>query len=622
MFGGQSVDTLSVSALNSNLAGLNLSGPANGAFNFGSSMIGNLVSTTPASPSRLLQQTQSNSPFSQLPILPLSGLPPVNNLSRIAATPTGDKMNMSLNNQIFPDMTQKVAKEVEDEANGYFQRIYNHSPHPTLSIDEVLDMLQRFQESQIEREREVQLCMVRNLFEEYRFFPQYPDKELQITAQLFGGIVERNLVPSHSHLGLALRCVIDALRKEEGSKMFIFGVTALDRFKTKLQLYPDYCEYVKQIPHFTVFPLHLTEFVKYGIEGKEPPNKPQSQAMPLAQVMSTSSTAALYRSSSVTGNLTTTPTSKAQSIGNAAAIAPRNLKSIANATNINTLLVATADREEKITLPPDTIQDKTAFIFNNLSQINMQAKCEELKEIMTKEYWAWLSQYMVLKRASIELNFHALYSNFLDALKNPDVVRLVTKETFRNIRVLLRSDKGIENFSDRSLLKNLGHWLGMMTLGRNRPILHIDLDLKSLLAEAYHKGQQELLYVVPFVAKIVESCAKSKVFKPPNPWTMGIMNVLAELHQEQNLKLNLKFEIEVLCKTLSIDIADLKPVVYLKDTDRLNTIEYQLSQPKKEEPQQHPSTPQQLVGQGNFNNYTIHSMLKKLTNLFLVSMCL
>lgn len=45
-----------------------------------------------------------------------------------------------------------------------------------------------------------------------------------------------------------------------------------------------------------------------------------------------------------------------------------------------------------------------------------------------------------------------------------------------------------------------------------------------------------------------------QVFKPPNPWTMGIMNVLAELHMEPDLKLNLKFEIEVLCKTLSIDL--------------------------------------------------------------------
>ena len=36
---------------------------------------------------------------------------------------------------------------------------------------------------------------------------------------------------------------------------------------------------------------------------------------------------------------------------------------------------------------------------------------------------------------------------------------------------------------------------------------------------------------------------------------MGIMNVLAELHMEPDLKLNLKFEIEVLCKTLSIDLS-------------------------------------------------------------------
>lgn len=59
---------------------------------------------------------------------------------------------------------------------------------------------------------------------------------------------------------------------------------------------------------------------------------------------------------------------------------------------------------------------------------------------------------------------------------------------------------------------------------------------------------------MPFVAKVLESCAKSRVFRPPNPWTMAIMNVLAELHQEPDLKLNLKFEIEVLCKNLSIDV--------------------------------------------------------------------
>jgi CCR4-NOT transcription complex subunit 1 len=55
-------------------------------------------------------------------------------------------------------MSQNVSKEIEDEANSYFQRIYNHPPHPTLSIDEVLEMLKKFQNSPNKRER------VRNTF--------------------------------------------------------------------------------------------------------------------------------------------------------------------------------------------------------------------------------------------------------------------------------------------------------------------------------------------------------------------------------------------------------------------------------------------------------------------------
>ena len=38
-----------------------------------------------------------------------------------------------------------------------------------------------------------------------------------------------------------------------------------------------------------------------------------------------------------------------------------------------------------------------------------------------------------------------------------------------------------------------------------------DIDLKTLVYEAYQKGAQELLYVVPFTAKVLEACAKSTV---------------------------------------------------------------------------------------------------------------
>ncbi|XP_015223972.1 CCR4-NOT transcription complex subunit 1 isoform X1 [Lepisosteus oculatus] len=510
------------------------------------------------------------------------------------------KMRPSDLSQVWPEANQHFSKEIDDEANSYFQRIYNHPPHPTMSVDEVLEMLQRFKDSNIKREREVFNCMLRNLFEEYRFFPQYPDKELHITACLFGGIIEKGLV-TYMALGLALRYVLEALRKSFGSKMYYFGIAALDRFKNRLKDYPQYCQHLASIAHFLQFPHHLQEYIEYGQQSRDPPVKMQgsittpgslalAQAQAQAQVppkapipgqvstmVTTSTTTTVAKTTTITR-----PTGVSfkkdvpVSIGNAREIAPS-----INTTNIDTLLVAT-DQTERIVEPPENVQEKIAFIFNNLSQSNMTQKVEELKETVKEEFMPWVSQYLVMKRVSIEPNFHSLYSNFLDTLKNPEFVKMVLNETYRNIKVLLTSDKAAANFSDRSLLKNLGHWLGMITLAKNKPILYTDLELKSLLLEAYVKGQQELLYVVPFVAKVLESSVRSMIFRPQNPWTMAIMNVLAELHQEHDLKLNLKFEIEVLCKNLSLDINDLKPGNLLKDKEKLKNLEEQLSAPKKE----------------------------------------
>ncbi|XP_064878489.1 CCR4-NOT transcription complex subunit 1-like isoform X16 [Oncorhynchus nerka] len=495
--------------------------------------------------------------------------------------------------QVWPEANQHFSKEIDDEANSYFQRIYNHPPHPTMSVDEVLEMLQRFKDSTIKREREVFNCMLRNLFEEYRFFPQYPDKELHITACLFGGIIEKGLV-TYMALGLALRYVLEALRKPFGSKMYYFGIAALDRFKNRLKDYPQYCQHLASIGHFLQFPHHLQEcvqYIEYGQQSRDPPVKmqgsittPGSLALAQAQALSQPPKAPQpgQPSTLVTTATTTTTVAKNTTItrptpGSFKKDVPPSI----NTTNIDTLLVAT-DQTERIVEPPENVQEKIAFIFNNLSQSNMTQKVEELKETVKEEFMPWVSQYLVMKRVSIEPNFHSLYSNFLDTLKNPEFVKMALNETYRNIKVLLTSDKAAANFSDRSLLKNLGHWLGMITLAKNKPILYTDLEVKSLLLEAYVKGQQELLYVVPFVAKVLESSLRSVIFRPQNPWTMAIMNVLAELHTEHDLKLNLKFEIEVLCKNLSFDINDLKPGTLLKDKDKLKSLEEQLSAPKKE----------------------------------------
>ncbi|KAJ9512568.1 hypothetical protein QJQ45_018936, partial [Haematococcus lacustris] len=134
--------------------------------------------------------------------------------------------------------------DIEEEANSQFQKIYSEAK----PIEETVAMLQAFKVSPNPREQEVFACMIHNLFEEYRFFPRYPDKELHITAMLFGSLIAHGLVSSIT-LGIALRCVLDALRKPPASKMYCFGLDALQQFVTASQAWPHFLSHVCSIQH-------------------------------------------------------------------------------------------------------------------------------------------------------------------------------------------------------------------------------------------------------------------------------------------------------------------------------------------------------------------------------------
>lgn len=95
----------------------------------------------------------------------------------------------------------------------------------------------------------------------------------------------------------------------------------------------------------------------------------------------------------------------------------------------------------------------------------------------------------------------------------------------------------------RSILKHLGSFLGLITLARNKPLLHDDLNIKDLIYEAYYKGSTISQYVVPFVARIVRGAIDSIVFRPPNPWTMAILKVLREFYDLDNVKVCIRFEV-------------------------------------------------------------------------------
>lgn len=47
-----------------------------------------------------------------------------------------------------------------------------------------------------------------------------------------------------------------------------------------------------------------------------------------------------------------------------------------------------------------------------------------------------------------------------------------------------------------------------------------------------------------------------QAFASTGAFVTGILTILAELHREPDLKLNLKFEVEVLFKTMEVDFSE------------------------------------------------------------------
>jgi CCR4-NOT transcription complex subunit 1 len=409
-----------------------------------------------------------------------------------------------------PD-TASFPPDIEEEANTFYEKIYKGE----LSIAQVIDLLQRLKLSQIPREQETFKCMIHNLFDEYKFFVRYPDRELMITSILFGVLIQNQIVTAMA-LGVALRYVLEALRQPVGSKLFQFGIQALAQFQNRLAEWPQYCSLVLQIEH-----LHQTH----------------PEVIHLIQTLQ---------------KQTILPPQPAD-ISKLSVSLPSD-GSLFSALQLHSILPNDMLQFEP---PNEATQEKILFIVNNLTMSNFALKVKEIYEVLQQSHIRWFCNYIVLKRASIEPNFHTTYVIFLDSLNYPGISKAIIYETLTSIKDLVNSEKTVNSSQERSYLKNLGSWLGSITLAKNKPIKHKNIAFKQLLMEGFQ--HKRLIVVIPFVCKVLEQCSSSKVFNPPNPWLMGIMRLLAELYHFAELKLNLKFEIEVLCKNIKLDIKDIKP---------------------------------------------------------------
>lgn len=103
-------------------------------------------------------------------------------------------------------------------------------------------------------------------------------------------------------------------------------------------------------------------------------------------------------------------------------------------------------------------------------------------------------------------------------------------------------------------------------MAEDKPLRRDLIAIKFLLVESYDFDSLSL--ILPFVCKILSQIENSKVFKPPNPWVLGIFQVLSELYQFADLVLQLKFEVEVLLKLFDMKIEDIEPSQLIRKHDK------------------------------------------------------
>jgi CCR4-NOT transcription complex subunit 1 len=416
----------------------------------------------------------------------------------------------------------KLPEEIDRQMSDLFGRMYRAE----LSIRDMVTEMKTLKTSSVSAEQDLFCCIVHGLFDEYVCYSEYPEDALEKTALLFGNIIKFKLLPSIPRdygLVLILRAVRD---NPEESLMWRFGIEALLQISDQLPDWPGLCSLLLRIPT-----LRHPEIIQRAQEGLQ---NQQTDGEIIGN-----------------GNISHTNGD------------PFEFTKLDTTRAFRSVRADPPPALVQFSEPDRTIQEKVLFIMNNLSKDNMAGKVAEVKSSLSADNFQWFASYLVEQRAKVEPNNQEMYFQFLslleDALLNSEVLR----ETFVSIVRLLNAEATLNNTTERNHLKNLGGWLGSLTLAQDKPIKHKNIYFIDLLVEGHEA--QKLVMVIPFTCRVLTHGAKSMIFKPPNPWLMEIIGVLKELYDFADLKLNQKFEIEVLCKELLLDIKKVEAATVVRD---------------------------------------------------------
>lgn len=415
--------------------------------------------------------------------------------------------------------SNRLPRAADQEMQDLYKRLYNSE----LKVENILEYLQQSKVSGDPAKLDIFACMIHGLYDEFACFGEYPLGPLATTAVLFGGIISFGLIT-----GLALRVgqemILDAVRDfPPEASMYKFGLQALLNILQRLKepTWTDYCSSLVQLP---------------GLRGTEPYRT-------ASEVLAENGIRASMDEPGIDGMADGLPNGDIDEF--LSADTTPHFKSVNSES--------APEGEE----PDEDTQEKVVFFFNNVSEQNLQSRLAQLQEALENVHPQWFANFLVEGRAKVEPNYQSLYMDILDHLGSKPLWNEVLRETYVSVQKLLNAESTMQSASERKNLKNLSTWLGSLTLARDKPIKHRNIAFLELLIEGFET--QRLNLIIPFTCNVLVQGIKSVVFKPPNPWVVEIMAALLELYFHFDIKLNLKFEIEVLIKEFGLAMNSYQP---------------------------------------------------------------
>lgn len=439
-----------------------------------------------------------------------------------------DKINAILESSC--DQGHFLPGETGLQMEDQYKRMYGAEQ----TVQDVIHFLKHLKASENAADQDLFACMIHGLFDEYNCFGEYPHEALATTAVLFGGIINYNVLGGIP-LNVALHMVFESV-SEYGpdNSMYKFGLQAILSFPDKFRELPLVCERIVSIP---------------SLRGTDAMEKAQMILQQMGE-----------ESVGING--------EGPNGINGVGIDPDEFPADSPTPPFSAIQVDPPLRPEIYEEPDEDTSDRVMFVLNNVSKRNLEEKFRDLKGALEQRHHQWFAHYLVEELAKSQPNFQALYLQILDNFNEKMLWQEVVRETYASCAKMLNSQSTMDSATERTNLKNLALWLGSLTLARNQPVLSRNISFKDLLLEAHDTSR--LLVAIPFTCKVLSQAQRSRVFLPPNPWLMELLGFLSELYHFMELKLNMKFEVEVLCKDLGLDVKTIEPLDIIRSRPMLH----------------------------------------------------